>query len=380
MNRILFGCLFLLTACQASLEVQSPQPQKTTVLEDIAHPWSMAFLSEEEVIISEKDRGLLRANLRTKAVARIPNFPTDLADSIRVDQFGDNSGVFEVLADPLFAKNQWIYVSYAAKAAGGMATKVVRAQLTGTEIKNIQTLLLAGPHTFERYHYGGGMTFGPDGKLYITAGERLFWEHDEPPLPIAQDSSDRRGKIYRINKDGSIPDDNPDFGPGAVPGLYALGIRAAQGICVEPDTDRMWFSEHGTTQGDEINLLQAGANYGWPLHTSGRLRSKDYTPPKLPGPFTDPIWYWEHTVAPTGLTFYTGTAFPTWRGNLLVPGLSKGSLWRFTLDGTTIKSAEELMLDDRVRSRKVVQSPAGVLYLLTDEPAGKVICIDNANG
>ena len=301
-------------------------------------------MDEDEVIISEKDRGLLRANLRTKQVDRIDNFPLDLADSIRAYHFGDNSGVFEVLVDPSFSENQWIYVSYAARDTLGMATKVVRAKLTGTTISEMETLLVASPFTFERYHYGGGMTFGPDGKLYITIGERLFWERDEPPMPIAQDVSDRRGKIYRINKDGSIPEDNPDFGHEAVPGLYAIGIRAAQGICVEPATDRIWFSEHGTIQGDEINVLEAGANYGWPLKTSGRLRSDDYTPPKLEGPFTEPVWYWPHTVAPTGLLFYTGSAFPSWQGNLIVPGLSRGSLWRFTLDGITIKSAEELMV------------------------------------
>ena len=381
MIRLILGIAFLLLlfACQPTVIQDAPQPTKVTVLEGIAHPWSMAFVDEDEVIISEKDRGLLRANLRTKQVDRIDNFPLDLADSIRAYHFGDNSGVFEVLVDPSFSENQWVYVSYAARDTLGMTTKVVRAKLTGTTISEMETLLVASPFTFERYHYGGGMTFGPDGKLYITIGERLFWERDEPPMPIAQDVSDRRGKIYRINKDGSIPEDNPDFGHEAVPGLYAIGIRAAQGICVEPATDRIWFSEHGTIQGDEINVLEAGANYGWPLKTSGRLRSEDYTPPKLEGPFTEPVWYWPHTVAPTGLLFYAGSDFPSWQGNLIVPGLSRGSLWRFTLDGTTIKSAEELMVDERVRSRKVVQSPGGVLYLLTDEPEGKVLRIDNAH-
>ena len=155
-----------------------------------------------------------------------------------------------------------------------------------------------------------------------------------------------------------------------------MGIRAAQGITVEPKTGNIWFSEHGTIQGDEINLLKAGANYGWPNVTSGKLRSNDYTPPKLEGViFTPPVWFWPHTVAPTGLTFYTGDDFPNWKDNLIVPGLSRGSLWRFRIENDAIKSAEELFIDDRVRIRKAKQSPNGKLYILTDEDNGKLIQI-----
>ena len=155
-----------------------------------------------------------------------------------------------------------------------------------------------------------------------------------------------------------------------------MGIRAAQGLTTHPETKAIWFSEHGTIQGDEINILSAGANYGWPNVTSGKLRSPNYKPPKLPGvSFTSPVWFWPHTVAPTGLTFYTGEDFPDWRNNLLVPGLSRGSLWRFRIENDTVKSAEELFIDDRVRIRKVRQSPKGKLYILTDEDDGKLIHI-----
>ncbi|MGB5819944.1 MAG: PQQ-dependent sugar dehydrogenase [Saonia sp.] len=381
MKKLLLLPLIVVTACQPnpkSKPLVTVVPVKETIMDGFKHPWSMAFLSEEEALVSEKEGDLLRVNLISKEKHRIKGFPEDLTDSIKVLWRGDNSGIFEVLTDPGFKENHTVYISYAAKRiTQGSTTKVISAILQNDSLTQIQTILEADPFTREYHHYGGGMTFGTDGKLYITIGERLFWEKDEPPtIPIAQDVTDKRGKIYRLNPNGSIPEDNPDFGPNAVPGLYALGIRAAQGITVEPKTGKLWFSEHGTIQGDEINLLQAGANYGWPNVTSGKLRSKEYKPPTIEGTtFTAPIWYWLQTVAPTGLSFYTGDEFPLWKDNLIVPGLSGGSLWRFRLEGETVKSVEELFVDDRVRSRKTVQSPDGKLYLLTDEDDGKIIRI-----
>nr|WP_298995834.1 PQQ-dependent sugar dehydrogenase [uncultured Allomuricauda sp.] len=380
MNKLIFPIILLCIGCaenhkkSVTEEFQPFYPIKEVVLDSLNHPWSIAFISNNEALVSEKDGNLLSVNLSTKEKRTVKGFPSDLTDSIRAIHFGDNSGIFEVLVDPNFKKNKWVYISYSAKKDFGTTTKVVRAQLNNNSLINHQTLIEAAPYTREYYHYGGGMTFGADGKLYVTIGERLFWERDEPPLPIAQDVTDKRGKIYRINPDGSIPDDNPNLGPNAIPGVYAMGIRAAQGITVQPDTNTIWFSEHGTIQGDEINILKPGANYGWPNVTSGKLRSSDYTPPQLEGvDFTPPVWFWQHTVAPTGLTFYTGTEFPQWKNNLIVPGLSRGSLWRFKIDNETIKSAEELFLDDRVRIRKARQSPDGKLYILTDEDNGKII-------
>ncbi|TPN87985.1 PQQ-dependent sugar dehydrogenase [Aquimarina algicola] len=352
-------------------------PIKKVVVDSLKHPWSMAFITEDEVLISEKDGALLKVNLSSKQKTIIKGFPKDLTDSIRVQYRGDNSGIFEVLLDPDFKNNQQLYISYAAKQEGeGSTTKVIRAQLQNDSLQNIKTLIEAAPYTKEYFHYGGGMTFGKDGKLYVTVGERLFKEIDEPELPIAQDITDTRGKIYRINADGSIPKDNPDFGSTAVQGLYAVGIRAAQGITVHPKTGSIWFTEHGTKQGDEVNILQSGANYGWPIITTGGYRSRDYVPPNIEGAvFTNPTWYWRHTVAPTGLVFYTGNEFPEWKNDLLITGLSRGSFWRFRIENDTIKSTEELFINSRVRSRKVVQSPKGKLYMLTDEDNGKVIRI-----
>ncbi len=384
MNRFIFLVFLIAIGCSKKEKPKrvigtQTQPIKEVIIDSLKHPWSMAFISEDEVLVSEKDGDLLRVNLESKKKKIIKGFPRDLTDSIRMLSRGDNSGIFEVILHPDFRNNSQVFLSYAAKQPGiGSTTKVVRATLQNDSLIGIKTILEAGPYAREYYHYGGGMTFGKDNKLYITIGERLFKEIDEPPLPIAQDITDKRGKIYRFNPDGSVSDDNPDFGEGAIPGIYAIGIRAAQGITVQPTTGVIWFSEHGTRQGDEINILSEGANYGWPIITTGGYRSRDYIPPKIKGAiYTDPVWYWQHTVAPTGLMFYTGNEFPEWKNNLLVPGLSKGSLWRFRIENKTIKSAEELFIDDRVRSRKVAQSPEGKLYLLTDEDNGKIVRIKN---
>lgn len=399
MKKIILAFL-ILAACRPELKVApptDPQPIKETVIDGLSRPWSMAFLSESEVLLSEKDGDLLRIDLKTKEKHTIKGFPTDKTDSLSYKKadypFGTfppslsdgtkvtyNSGILEVVADPDFRSNQLLYISYTAQGEGGSTTKVIRAQLQNDSLIKVTPLLLALPYSHGLFHYGGGMTFGPDGKLYVTVGERIFNEINEPELPVAQDLSDRRGKIYRINPDGSIPGDNPNFGPDAIAGVYALGIRAAQGITVNPSTGKIWFSEHGTTQGDEINLLQAGANYGWPVKTSGGYRSTTYDPPSMESThFTDPVWYWLQTVAPTGLTFYTGDEFPAWKNNLIVPGLSRGSLWRIRFEEETVKSMEELFIDDRERARKAVMSPEGKLYILTedlnDRTNGKVVRI-----
>ncbi|WP_350284224.1 PQQ-dependent sugar dehydrogenase [uncultured Croceitalea sp.] len=381
-----FILLMLCTLCMACVQKENkttvlPLPEKEVVFSGLNKPWSIAFLSEKEVLVTEKNGGLLRINLESKARKVIKGFPMDLTDSIGAVHFGDNSGMYEVITHPDFNTNYWIYVSYTSKKLGvGRTTKFIRAKLEADSLTQVQDILIATPYTKDDFHFGGGMVFGTDRKLYLTVGERLFWERDEPQLPIAQNVSDPRGKIFRFNDDGSIPEDNPDFGKDAVPGLYAIGLRNSQGIAVQPETNVLWFTEHGTIQGDEINRLESGANYGWPASTTGRLRSKDYEPPKISqDELTAPTWFWPHTVAPTGLCFYTGDEFPHWKNNLIVPGLSRGSLWRFQIEGVTIKSAEELFIDDRVRSRKVRQSPDGKLYMLTDEEDGKIIRIKPIN-
>ncbi len=361
----------VLSACalaSAMTHAQAGALKRTVVVDDLKSPWSIAFISETDALITEKEGGLVRADLATGAVKQVSGLPDDLVNDIRSETPADNGGLFDVVLHPDFEDNGLIYLSYAAGNEQGRTTKVVRGKLTGDRLTAFQTIFVADPFTEDEYfHYGGGMVFGADKKLYLTVGERLYNEADQPALPIAQDLADKRGKIYRLNDDGTAPADNPDFGPDAPAGLYAAGIRAAQGITLHPETGAIWFSEHGTHQGDEINRLEPGANYGWPIKTTGGYRDPDYTPPDMPDrTFTPPVWAWLQTVAPTGLAFYTGDEHPEWRGDLFVAGLSRGSLWRFNFEDGEIASVEELFVGERIRSRTVAVSPEGRLYILTD--------------
>ncbi len=390
---IVFLILTFHSCTESTPGFTAPYPEKEVVLDNLAHPWSIAFINEKEAFISEKDGDLLRVNLETKSRQTIKGFPKDLFSAIpiivkdypprtypnSVDSLSilGNAGKLEVLLHPDFESTGEIFISYVAQKEKTFALKVIKAEVKEDSLINIVDILVPGPYVPGLWHFGGGLCI-KNRQLYITVGERLFFEDLKQGLPIAQDVTDSRGAIYRLELDGSIPKDNPDFGSDAIPGIFAFGIRAAQGITTRPGTEDIWFSEHGTTQGDEINILKKEANYGWPNITSGRWRSPGYVPDSLAKPnYTAPQHFWKQTVAPTGLTFYTGTEFPSWNGNLIVPGLSRGSLWRMVLEGNTFIAAEELFLNDRVRSRKAMQSPDGQLYFLTDEDNGKLIRIIN---
>lgn len=380
------------TGTEKDVTYDTVKPLKETVLGNLKRPWSMAFINGVEALVCEKDGDLLKVNVSTKERTVIQDFPADLADSLlvfasnypagtypsRANGFKGryNAGIFDIVLDPDYDQNKWVYISYVSEKEKKYATKVIRTKIVDERLTDTETLLVVLPYADGLFHFGGGLLFGQDKKLYITAGERLFGDALQPEMPIAQNYSDMRGKIYRINSDGSIPSDNPKFEKGSAPGIYALGIRAAQGLAKDPLTGDIWFSEHGTNQGDELNMLSKAANYGWPVISTGTYRG-GYDPPELDRDFTIPKYYWHHTVAPTGLTFYTGTEFPQWKNSLIVPGLSRGNFWRFVIEDQVVVSAEELFIDERDRTRKAVQSPDGQLYILTDEADGRIIRIKN---
>ena len=367
-------CIVVLAACGAPGD--APSPQQLVVAEGLLHPWDITFLSADEALVTEKDGQLRRVHLGTGEHEPVAGFPNDL-DNVRRDDPRDNSGLFGLELDPDYADNGWIYVAYSAGDADGTALTVIRARLgADNTLVDVEEIFKALPLSTDRFHYGGGLVFDDERRLFITVGERVFDEGDQAALPVAQDPTHALGKIFRINADGSIPADNPDFGPSAVPGIYALGVRASQGITRDPVSGEIWFSEHGPTQGDEINRLRAGANYGWPVRTTGAYRNGDYQPPAIEADFTDPVHHWENTVAPTGLAFHTGTTFPEWEGHLLVAGLSGGNLWRIELDDGEPPVATKMFEETPMRFRKVEEGPNGSLYLLTDESNGRVIRLE----
>lgn len=353
--------------------VAAPVFEQTVVASGLSHPWSLAFLPDGGMLVTEKNGGLVRIDAagRRSAVAGLPDL-----DNRRLNPI-DNAGLFDLVLHPDFRRNGLLYLSYSASGDGGSTTRLVRARLDGDQLRDLSILFEATPRSCERFHYGGGLVIGADGMLYLTVGERVFMEGSQPDHPFAQDPRDRRGKVYRFTLDGAPAPGNPDFGAGAVPGLYALGIRAAQGMTLHPETGDIWFTEHGPVGGDEINRLASGANYGWPNVTAGRFRDATYRPRPLPeGAATaDPVHVWtDRTVAPTGLTFYSGDAYPAWRGDLFVTGLGRGFLMRLDMEGGRIAGVDYLI--EGLRLRNVRQGPDGRLYLLTDEADGRIIRLD----
>jgi glucose/arabinose dehydrogenase len=219
-------------------------------------------------------------------------------------------------------------------------------------------------------HYGSRLAFGPDGKLFVTLGERS----DAPMRPQAQRLDSDMGKILRINPDGSIPEDNPFAGEeGARRGIYTIGHRNAQAAAFDPD-GRLWVVEHGPQGGDELNLIAPGKNYGWPVVAYG----EEYAGTPIPDAVTaregieQPVYYWDPVIAPSGAQFYTGDAFPAWRGSLFVGSLKDMRLVRLTLENERVTGEEHLLTDRKQRVRDVRQGPDGALYVVTDQANGEL--------
>jgi glucose/arabinose dehydrogenase len=250
---------------------------------------------------------------------------------------------------------------------------VARGRLEGNGLENVQVIWRQVPKVNGPNHWGSRLVFARDGKLFVTMGDR--YSHRER----AQDLSTTIGKVARINPDGSIPPDNPFVKrDGARPDIWSYGHRNVQAATLDPQTGRLWTVEHGARGGDELNHPEAGKNYGWPVITYG----VDYSGAKI-GEGTaktgmeQPVYYWDPVIAPSGATFYTGNAFPQWRGSLFVGSLNPGALVRLTLDGDRVTS-EERYLRDVGRVRAVVQGPDGMLYLLTDATNGKLLRVEPA--
>ena len=319
----------------------------------LANPWSIAFLPDGDALVSERPGALLRLDVETGAVRNLDGVP-------RVAAVGQG-GLLDVELHPQFADNRLVYLSYAAGRSGSYATSIARGRLTDSGLEDVEVLFTMNRPSGARLHFGSRLSFGADGMLYATFGERGDRHR-------AQDPADHAGTIIRLRDDGTVPDDNPFAAGGGAPEVYSFGHRNPQGMAVHPVTGRVWSHEHGPQGGDEINVIEAGVNYGWPVITYGR-EYRSGAPigvgTAAPG-MAQPVLHWTPSIAPSGMTFYDGDRFPGWRGDLFAGALAGRHLRRVQLDGERAV-AEEVLLQGRVgRVRDVKQGPDGMLWLLED--------------
>jgi glucose/arabinose dehydrogenase len=341
-------------------------------------PWGMAFLPDGRMLVTQRTGSLVIVSADGAAVqATVSGVPA-------VNSSGQG-GLLDVALDPDFATDPWVYFTFSEDdGAGNAGTALARGRLVGTALQNVAVLWRQTPKVNSGVHYGSRIAFRPDKTLYVTAGERGQDDPSNPGTQWAQNVARTTGKVVRLNRDGSIPLDNPVFAqPGALPGLYSIGHRNPQGAAVKPGTSDLWSTEHGPQGGDELNRVLPGRNYGWPLVSYGcpygspvgdacRVNGGTHAPA-----YEEPKTYWVPTsTAPSGMTFYDGAGFPEWQGNIFVGALAGQTLWRIALDANDdVSSREEVAVVAALgkRIRHVRQGPDGWLYLLTDD--GRIVRI-----
>jgi len=359
------GCGGGTAAADGPIESEQATFELVTVATGLDHPWGMAFLPDGAMLITERS-GQLRL-LRDGELASAP-----IAGVPEVAASGQG-GLLDIALHPDFASNRLVYLSYAGPGADSAATTVARARLGEGALEDLEVIFRAVPDIRSSKHFGSRLVFDPDGFLYVTAGERGQGAR-------AQDLAQHPGSVLRLNDDGSVPDDNPFVGQaGALPEIYAWGHRNPQGMAVHPETGAVWTQEHGPRGGDEVNIERPGANYGWLVITHGI----DYSgAPVGEGTHKEgmeqPVHYWVPSIAPSGMAFYEGDAFPEWQGDLFVGALKDQLLARLELDGERVVGEERLLENAIGRIRDVEVGPDGFLYLLTDESDGGLYRLEPA--
>jgi glucose/arabinose dehydrogenase len=338
----------------------------TTVADGLEYPWGLAFLPDGKMLVTERPG-------RLRLVDREGNVSKAFAGVPEVFSRGQG-GLLDVALDPNFENNDVVYLSYAEPGKGGGGTAVGRGRLEGDRIRDFKVIFRQAPKTGTRVHFGSRLVFSREGELFITLGERGEREK-------AQDLTVHRGQVVRILPDGSIPQDNPFIeSPGYRAETWSYGHRNPQGAALHPGTGKLWTVEHGARGGDEINIPEKGRNYGWPIISYGR----HYSGLKIgEGTFKagmeQPIYYWDPSIAPSGMTFYTGDRLPAWKGDLLVGALKGQMLVRLVLDGEKIVEEERMLQDLKERIRDVRQGPDGFIYLLTDSSSGRILKLEPVN-
>jgi glucose/arabinose dehydrogenase len=343
-----------------------------TVAEGLQNPWSVAFLPGGKMLITERPGRLRVLGTDGKLSAPVTGLPAVLARG--------QGGLLDVALDPAFAKNNLIYWSFSEPRENGENnTAVARGKFVddpaAPRLDEVQVIYHQTPSLNSPLHFGSRLVFGRDGTLFVTQGDRSII----PGRMQAQKLDSGIGKIVRINTDGSIPKDNPFVGKeGARPEIWSYGHRNLQAAALNPATGELWEIEHGTRGGDEINIPRKGKDYGWPTIAYGI----EYQGGAITGGIQQqagmeqPIYYWDPIIGPSGMTFYTGSLFPQWKGNLFVGGHGSRDLVRLTLDGEKITGEERLLKDLQPKPeaiRDVRTGPDGALYILTDGSAGRLL-------
>ena len=339
----------------------------TEIAKGLDHPWSMAFLPDGSMLVTERV-GRLRlikgGSLLVQPIAGVPAVHT-----------GSQAGLFDIVLHPNFSQNNIVYLTYAAGTKASNGTQVARARFDGSALQDLQVIFKAMPLKDTDNHYGGRMVFLPDGTFVLSIGEGFEYREK------AQDLTSDLGKIVRLNEDGSVPRDNPFVGRASIrPEIYSWGHRNPQGLIFDSSSGRIYETEHGPRGGDELNIIVAGRNYGWPVITYGMDYSGAYVSPYTQRPgLEQPVIYWTPSIAPSGLAMYRGDKFPAWKGDLFVGALAFRHLRRVHLDEHGDVVGQEQFLNDlNWRIRDVRAAPDGYLYVCTDEADGRVLRLEPA--
>jgi glucose/arabinose dehydrogenase len=356
-------------------------------LATLEFPWGLAQLPDGRLLITEKP-GRLRIYADGKLSAPVEGLPSI---SYREGQ-SEQGGLLDVAIDPDFTRNRTIYISYSEEVAPPAGAKadddrrfggfldltdnrmrggaVARAVLDGTRLSELKVIWRQEPKQISRGHFGHRIVFGQDGTMFITSGDRMRFDP-------AQDTKSNLGKVVRINRDGTTPKDNP-FASGGRSDVWSVGHRNMLAAAVHPTTGQLWVLEMGPLGGDELNLIQRGRNYGWPVVSDGDNYDKSPIPDHSTKPaFEKPVRTWTPVISPSGALFYQGTMFP-WRGSLVAGGLSSKALIRLAISGSSVTSEERIDMQRRVRD--VVEARDGALLVITDEKSGALLRVTPAGG
>lgn len=340
----------------------------TEVAKGLDHPYSLAFLPDGAILVTER-AGRLR-------IIRNGQLQPQPIPGVPAVHLGSQAGLFDVVLHPKFAENNYVYLTYAGGTNAANSTHVARARFDGTALRDLKVIFQASPDKDTNNHYGGKLAFLGDGTFALTIGDGFEYREQ------AQDLNSDLGKIVRLNDDGSVPQDNPYMGAIGVTNYEVLtsGHRNQQGLAFDPVANRLYETEHGPFGGDELNIIDGGRNYGWPVITYGLDYTGAYVSPfKTFHGMMQPVTQWTPSIAPSGLAIYRGDKFPAWNGDAFVGALAHKHLRRVDLDDQGHAVGEQRLLtklDKRIRDVRV--SPDGYIYVTTDEEAGSVLKIEPA--